>query len=405
MDARYLRVPLIVAALLSLAANARTENFLVSASSPQLAQEVAQYAERYRRDLAIEWLGRELPPWQDKCPITVHASPGRPASGQTSFVFIQGQPRSWQMIVEGTRERVLDSVLPHEITHTILASHFGCPLPRWADEGACTTVEHASEKQKQDRMLIQFLTTNRGIAFNKMFAMRDYPPDILPLYSQGYSLARFLIAQGGKQKFIQYIGDGLRGNNWTRATKQHYGYTSLSDLQLTWVDWVRSGSSPNVPSRLDSLAADTQLAANTAAAPLPAATAVAAATRAPADAAQPASRGAAQQGSRGAEERGSRGAGGPGSGEATARGIAAVAASTTSSAGGWYARQRDAASAQRGGTAPASRAAAPERADPYEPVVRVPHAGTQATSRPPGLEQPKQVVIEWSRGGEEALRR
>ena len=40
-----------------------------------------------------------------------------------------------------TARRILDSVLPHEITHTIFATHFGQPLPRWADEGACTTVD------------------------------------------------------------------------------------------------------------------------------------------------------------------------------------------------------------------------------------------------------------------------
>ena len=67
------------------------------------------------------------------------------------------------MKIQGSRERILDSVLPHEITHTIFATHFGRPLPRWADEGACTTVEHASEKAKQDKLLIQFLLTDRGI--------------------------------------------------------------------------------------------------------------------------------------------------------------------------------------------------------------------------------------------------
>ena len=89
--------------------------------------------------------------------------------------------------------RILDSVLPHEVTHTIFATHFRRPLPRWADEGACTTVEHHSERQKQQMFLIDFLHTGRGIAFNQMFAMKEYPQDVMPLYSQGYSLARYLV--------------------------------------------------------------------------------------------------------------------------------------------------------------------------------------------------------------------
>jgi hypothetical protein len=246
MDARLARFALIGASLLLLGANYRTQHFIVTATTPQLAQEVGLAAEQLRRDLAIEWLGHELPPWTDICPITVHVAPGKPAGGETSFVFPVGggEPTKWRMIVEGTRERVLDSVLPHEITHTIFATHFRQPLPRWADEGACTTVEHDVEKQKQERLLIQFLTSNRGIAFNQMFAMREYPRDILPLYSQGYALARYLIAQGGKRKFVDYVGEGLKTNNWTHATRKHYGFESLSDLQVTWLDWVREGSPP-----------------------------------------------------------------------------------------------------------------------------------------------------------------
>src|SRR5581483_4454177 len=121
-------------------------------------------------------------------------------------------------------------------------SHFRRPLPRWADEGGCTTVEHASERHKQQQMLITFLRTGRGIPFSEMFAMKEYPRDILPLYSQGHSLASFLIAQGGKRKYLNYLADGLNGEQWIAATQRHYGYNDLATLQNTWLDWVRRGS-------------------------------------------------------------------------------------------------------------------------------------------------------------------
>jgi hypothetical protein len=252
MEARFLRAALIlVAAFLSLGAgrpyhSVRSQHFLVSAPTPQLAQEICQAAEQFRRDLAIEWLGHELPEWNVLCPIKADVSPGLGAGGATSFVFQNNTPGQWTMSIQGSRERILDSVLPHEITHTIFATHFGRPLPRWADEGACTTVEHPSEKAKQDNFLIQFLTSDRGIPFSDMFRMKDYPRDILPLYSQGYSLARFFIEQGGKRKFAEYVGEGMRTNNWTATTAKFYGFNSLSDLQLTWVEWVRHGS-PALP--------------------------------------------------------------------------------------------------------------------------------------------------------------
>ncbi len=241
MEARILSATMIVASTLSLGASYRTQNFIVTAPTSQLACEIGDRAEVYRRSLALEWLGRELRPWRDPCPIAAQVGPHLGAGGRTSFMFDRGRPFGWSMIIQGSRERLLDSVLPHEVTHTIFATHFGGPLPRWADEGACTTVEHVSEKTKQHRMLYRFLTTGRGIAFNRMFAMSEYPDDILPLYSQGYSLARFLIAQGGKQRFVRYVGDGMKARNWTAATNEYYGYKSLSDLQVTWLDWVRRG--------------------------------------------------------------------------------------------------------------------------------------------------------------------
>ncbi len=247
MEARLGLAALLAAILASLGASQRTTNFIVSAPSPQLANEIAQAAEAYRRDLAIEWIGQELPRWFQPCPITVRVGPHLGAGGATSFMFEQGRPFGWQMSIQGSRERLLDSVLPHEVTHTIFATYFGRPLPRWADEGACTTVEHESERAKQHQLLSQFLTTkpSRGIPFNKMFAMKEYPSDIMPLYSQGYSLVRFLLLQGGKAKFIEFLANGMRHENWDETTNQHYGYRDLSELQVSWVDWVRQGSPEN----------------------------------------------------------------------------------------------------------------------------------------------------------------
>ncbi|MBC7852473.1 MAG: hypothetical protein IAF94_03470 [Pirellulaceae bacterium] len=271
MEARLFSVALVAAALLACGANYRSENFIVhSSSSDQISNEICVAAETYRRDLAIEWLGHELPPWREPCPINLsRVRPQEPASGKTSFYFRAGEPFGWDMEVNGTRERVLDSVLPHEITHTIFATHFGAPLPRWADEGGSTTVEHASEKAKQDANLIRFLKGNKGIAFNKMFAMKEYPREMLPLYSQGYSLTRFLIMHGGEQgkrKFVNYVGDGMRQNNWTKATSQHYGYNSLSDLQIAWVEWVKKGSPAiepaNSPAVSQTAPPDAELALN-----------------------------------------------------------------------------------------------------------------------------------------------
>lgn len=351
MEARMIRglVCLITGVLSCQAASAasvRTANFLVSAPSPRAAQEIAQMAEHYRSELAKSWLGRELPRWREICPIRATIRPDLGAGGATSFYFQNGEPRGWTMSIQGPHHRILDSVLPHEVLHTIFATHFGRPLPRWADEGACTTVEHVEEKQRQHQMLYEFLTTNRGIAFNRLFAMKEYPSDVFPLYSQGYSLARFLIAQGGRQKFVRYVGEGMQTNDWPGTTRRFYEYDDLSDLQLTWLDWVRKGCPP--------LAGGSQVALASAESSVPQAT----------------------------EPQGTK----P---QANGRPAASTPNGKTDQ-GSWYART---AAASRNGTAPP----APQRPSGATPPAAPPRR--EAVTRPQNFQQPGQVILEATRGG------
>ena len=246
-------------AVTALAAGYRTANFIVDAPTEALARKIGDAAEQYRHTLALEWLGNPLPRWSRPCPITAQVAPHLGAGGATSFVFDRGEVFNWTMTIQGSEERILDSVLPHEVTHTIFASHFRRPLPRWADEGACTTVEHPVERARQHRLLIEFLTTQRGIAFPDMFAMREYPADVLPLYAQGYSLARYLIDRGGRHKYVAFLADGLASEDWSAALRSHYGVTSVAQMQHVWLDWVKQGC-PAPPATIAAVAPATQSA-------------------------------------------------------------------------------------------------------------------------------------------------
>jgi hypothetical protein len=239
MEARLLRAALTAALLFcAMGASARTPNFIVQTADPQLAEQFAQAAEKYRHDLAIQWLGEAMPDWSQPCTITVQVGAHLGAGGATSFLFDRGEVYGWRMNIQGSAERVKDSVLPHEITHMIFASHFRRPVPRWADEGGATSVECLSEKAKHKRMLVQFLQTGRGIAFNQMFAMTDYPPDVMPLYAQGHSLAEYLIQQGGRSR-----ANGPRPPLITMASRI-WGRSRTSG----WPGWDK-GARRSLPSR------------------------------------------------------------------------------------------------------------------------------------------------------------
>lgn len=264
MDARYFRLAVLAPVLLvSMGASYRTKNFVVTAPDARLAAEIGQTAEKFRHDLAISWLGKTMPNWSSPCIMNVRVGQNLGAGGATTFMFDRGEVYGWRMDIQGSHRRLLDSVLPHEITHMIMASRFRCPLPRWADEGAATSVEHISERTKYYTMLQQFLRSGRGISFSRMFAMTEYPADVLPLYAQGFTLADYLIRQGGRQKFIAFVDDGLRTKNWPQAITRHYRSENLAVLQNNWLAWVEKGCPALEPTRTaPSGSPDQLLAAN-----------------------------------------------------------------------------------------------------------------------------------------------
>src|SRR5437764_11968168 len=53
------------------AATIRTQNFVVTAPSEEMAREFGQAAEFYRKQKAVEWLGQEVPTWPQPCPLII----------------------------------------------------------------------------------------------------------------------------------------------------------------------------------------------------------------------------------------------------------------------------------------------------------------------------------------------
>ncbi|MEX0818455.1 MAG: hypothetical protein WD070_02645, partial [Pirellulaceae bacterium] len=199
------------------------------------------------------------------------------------------------------------------------------------------------------------------------------------------SLARYFIAQGGKRKFIDYIGDGMKWNNWTKATQSHYGYSSLSELQVTWLDWVRRGS-PALPAAQSRLAlgqpgkADVRRGSPA----LPAAQTLLAQQEPPQHTAPDTALAdvAASELQRAAP---------PATRFASASTANDEVASTSR---GWYSRVRDEAIASRDNVKQASFS---EEARSAEPADGRDSDTNQTVSRPQPVGRPEQIILEWSR--------
>jgi hypothetical protein len=263
MDARFLKISAIFLGVL-LSANGetisaavfRTPNFVVTADTQVIARQVGQTAEKYRKFLAVEWLGKAMPQWYSPCTVRVRVGQIG-AGGATTFSFDRGHVFGWKMQVQGTLERILDSVIPHEVSHTIFASYFRRPLPRWADEGAATLVEHYSEKRVQQLRLKQIFNTPKRIPLRRLLSMKQYPTDMqqmLILYAEGYSLADFLVQKGGRTTYLRFLNDAHR-NGWDAAIKRHYNIANVEALEKTWGNWFLAGSPDLKKPRSQQLAA------------------------------------------------------------------------------------------------------------------------------------------------------
>ena len=223
----------------------RTPNFITHAPTLEIAQRCGNQAEKYRDILALRWLQTKLPKWYKPCPLTIESWKVG-AGGETRFWFDNGEVTDWTMRVQGSLEDIIESVIPHEVSHTIFACYFRRPLPRWADEGAATTAESESERRKYTLTLKQAYSNKSLIPLSELLVMMQYPSDgnkVLVLYAQGYSITDYLLQQKSHKEFLRFITLSKQQGSGS-ALKIVYQIESVKHLQAEWIDWVAHESPP-----------------------------------------------------------------------------------------------------------------------------------------------------------------
>lgn len=239
-----LNTVLLTLALGSVEGEFTSPNFVVHAPTTEIARQVADAAEESRRKLALHWYGHEINNWGSPCEVSVIVGKNLGAGGATRFKFDRGEVYGWKMEVQGSLERILDSVIPHEVNHTILACYFRRKVPRWADEGAATVVEHISEKSRSFDLAEKLVNQGRRIPLRVLLNMTQYPKDtdqVLAMYAQGYSLTEFLLQRKGRKHFLNFLNDAHH-RGWDRAITTFYGSQGIEKLEQKWSSWVLAGS-------------------------------------------------------------------------------------------------------------------------------------------------------------------
>ena len=214
MPATRLPLPLaVVLLLIAPAITAAAGNFTCADPAIRRAAEAARIRS------ARFWTGRELPGrWARPCPITIESD--RSTGGVTRFTFSGGEVFGWSMLVRGTRQAILDDVIPHEVDHAVRASLVRRPIVRWLDEGCASQMESPAVHA---RLRQQALAADGRRLLTTWLDRTDYPRDgrdLAALYATGFSFAEYLLECGGPQRLLEMQRDPRRPS---AKFRDHYG--------------------------------------------------------------------------------------------------------------------------------------------------------------------------------------
>ena len=163
-----------------------TANFRIYHVDPALAEKVAQVGRVGPRPADQAMVQRHGPRqnWQPQCEIYLYPTArqyaqmtGQPedSPGFSTMGMNGGRIISRRVNLRADHPTLVQAVLPHEITHVILADIFPTQqVPRWADEGLAVLSEPADEQQRRAADLIEPLAANRLFPLDALMSM-DYP--------------------------------------------------------------------------------------------------------------------------------------------------------------------------------------------------------------------------------------
>lgn len=224
-------------------------------------RELAVECERLAATGKERWLGKECSPhWVPKCDVVVHQDlaayvqclgPGSEAtSGCASITYDQGRVVARRIDLRGDAADWRSEVLPHELTHVVLAERFTrCRIAPWADEGIAVLSESPERLERRLAALRRAAMTGRIYAARDLINVHSSPALASrdAFYGQSLVLIGGLLQWGTREQLLQFV-ESSQLNGPERALREVYGKRdwndlerhfreqTLADRQLTWAE-------------------------------------------------------------------------------------------------------------------------------------------------------------------------
>jgi hypothetical protein len=137
--------------------------------------------------------------------------------------------------VHADESGMVEAILPHEVTHTVLAGQFGeQQVPRWADEGMAVLNEPRERIERHLRALSRLRDEGRLYSARELISMKDYPEPrrIAAFYAESVSLTEFLAKAKDSQTLARFVRDGQR-DGYESSLQRYYGW-DFDELERRW---------------------------------------------------------------------------------------------------------------------------------------------------------------------------
>jgi hypothetical protein len=217
---------------------AGSKNFTVLAPrGDHLADKVLARAEVLRKEVALAWLGEELPEGKGLTHITVELAKDQD-EGLTLLCgpgrALSGDHRMW---LKTSPERATGTTLAHEVTHIVLAIHFPKGMPAWANEGIASLEDDEERHETRRKLVQQWARSGQWPSLDRVLDLRVIAPSDQAGYAASVSLTEFLLAKADRSTLIGFI-ELAQQDGWNTALSKCYGIANVAELQRQWQDWA-----------------------------------------------------------------------------------------------------------------------------------------------------------------------
>ena len=144
------------------------------------------------------------------------------------------------------RDDAVRRVLPHEMTHVIMAEiMLRAKTPRWADEGMAMLADLPAKQSLHERDLSKALQSGDSFRLVALVGSSEYPThDQQIFYGESLSLTRFLVDRRSPATFVSFVQQAAEVG-YDAALRDRYGIRDVAELEKIWLKSRRTSSEPD----------------------------------------------------------------------------------------------------------------------------------------------------------------